>query len=460
MVRVVGGVVTSALLVLGLVSCTSASDPDTTIDASENVAVEPDEVVRHEAASGTPISFGIDVPDGAVQVGPLIRQRRLEVEEVIEDPGGRADAFGNEETDGEEPDPATHDPEEPAPPDFTTALLRVDDDPSEVLQNTLEEIEDALPDSEIDPEKWADHCTVENGVYTGCEAEFSGKTEDDQHIAVEMTVYPGRPKSKVAPAGSLLRPVMALTIEQQAPPTADEEGDGESPGEDGPSTEPGKNDRPGDTTTRNESDSPRTDKRRPGRADDPRRDRDGRDRDPRDKNPSADGGPPGREEQDSDQDSPDGPPTWPTMNKERPAQPGDWILTPRWKVHRNTEVILSTRSPKIALLAVKDGADADAIARRYVRAFADEATTPKIDEVEDRNERSITYTPRNDGTGPSVAVTAVATGRGNYIELLFSPDPTDAGEPVGNGPERGDRSGKKGKPGHRKAAKRTSSSTG
>lgn len=468
MLRVVGGVVTSALLIAGLASCSSGSDQDPTVDASKNVAVDPGDLERHESAPGTPISYGIDVPDGAVQLGPLIRQRRLEVEDVIED-GDRADASGDE---ADEPDPETHDPEEPTPPDFTTSLLRVDGDPSEVMQSILEEIEDALPDSDVDPDKWADYCTVSKGVYTGCELTASGKTEDDEHITVELSVDPGRPKTKVAPAGSLLRPVMALTIELHRPPAdqgdengdegdgdgdGDKDGDGKAgrdhpKGDEHASAPPAKNSaqnaghhlgrHPGAHDAR----ADRSDKR-----DDRKADRPGRDDRNADNAPEDDKTQPGKADA-----------KWPTMKRERPAKPGDSILTPKWELRRNTEVILSTASPRVAMLAIKDGADADAIARRYVRAFADEATTPKIDEVEDRNERSITYTPRNDGTGPAVAVTAVATGRGNYIELLFQPaassrhaDDKDKHKGKGKG-----RDHPKDKAGHNKAANRTRSSTG
>lgn len=456
MLRVVGGAVTSVLLVAGLVSCSSDAEPGPTVDASKNVAVERDEVYRHEAAPGTPMSYGLEVPDGAVQVGPLIRQRRLEVEQVIDDPGrGRADAFENGR-DGDDVGPQSHDPEEPAPADFTTALLRIDGEPAEVMQNMLSDIQDAVPDSGLDPEKWSDHCTVSNGVYTGCRLEVHGTTEEDEQISVEMTVDPGRAKSKTAHPGSLLRPVMAVTIELHTPPKDGEGGDKS----DGPSRD-GKG---GDERGRHK----RGDQRNGG---DRGRKRNGTNAG-RDRNASAqvdhhkdkrDGRPKKDDEQKDPEDkkSPEGEPTWPTMERERPAKPGDWILTPAWKLRRNTEVILSTSSPSVAMLAVKNGADADAIARRYVRAFADEATTPKMDEVEDPNERSITYTPRNDGSGPSVAVTVVATGRGNYIELLFEDDPSDAkaeGKPRRKNGTSGDK--RKRDRGHNRAANRTRSNTG
>lgn len=390
MKRVVGGVVTTTVLALGLTACTSDSEPEEPSTPTKQVAVDPEEVVRHEATAGTPISFGIEVPDGAVQVGPLIRQRRIEVNEVIEEPEGRADAFGNGDETDDDVVPEARNPKEPLPPDFTTALLRVDDDPSEVVKNTVSELADALPDRDIDPDKWADHCAVVNGMYTGCELEVSGKTEEDERISVELTVDPGDPKTKVAPAGSLLRPVITLTIEVQRP--ADD--DGGNYGD--------------DNRDDNEEKPKNAENTSNVRADD------GSGDEPDNKGNNGDNG---------DTESENAPePEWPSMKRERPAKPGDWILTPKWKVRPNTEVILSGTAPKVAMLAVKDGADADAIARRYVNRFADVATTPKIDEVEDRNERSLTFTPRNDGSGPSVAVTAVATGRGNYIELLFADD--------------------------------------
>lgn len=452
MSRVIVGTAVAALLVL-TVSCTSESSPDLPDKSSGPVAVDPDEVQRHQTTAGTPISFGIDVPDGAVQVGPLIRQRRMEVANVIKTPSDRADAFDNDaDRDANDTEPQTHDPVEPTPPDFTTALLRIDGTPSDVLESTLEEISDALPDSGLDPEKWADYCAVVDGYYTGCRVEVTGHTEDDEHIGVELTVDPGNEKSKVAPAGSLLRPVMTLTLELDS--TDDETGDEPSDGEssdgpstdarpDGPSADAPKTDSPGDGRTDRASEAadrhrvgPRQDHRPGKRADD-----DG----------STDGD---RAPGDEPTETSDVPPKWPTPARERRAKPGDWILTPEWKIRRTTEVILSCGTPQVAMLAVRDGADADAIARSYVRAFADEATTPKIDEVEDRNERSTTYTPRNDGSGPDVAVTAVATGRGNYIELLFDDD----GVPNNN--RTADDHDKHGPKDHSDAAKRTKSRTG
>lgn len=461
MLRVVGGAVTSVLLVAGLVSCSSDSEPGPTVDASEKVAVERDEVIRHEAAPGTPMSYGLEVPDGAVQVGPLIRQRRLEVEQVIDDPGGgRAEAFENERDD-DDPAPETHDPEEPAPADFTTALLRIDGDPAEVMQNMLADIQDAVPDSGVDPEKWSDHCTVSNGVYTGCQLEVSGTTEEDEQISVEVTVDPGNPKTKTAHPGSLLRPVMAVTIELHPPPKDGGDGDDDDGDQsDGPSRDRKGGDERGHRGDRNDNrghNRTEHDGRNTARETTTASPVDKRDKRNDKQKPPKNDEPKGPE----DKKSPEGEPKWPTMERERPAKPGDWILTPAWELRRNTEVILSTSSPSVAMLAIRNGADADAIARRYVRAFADEATTPKMDEVEDPNERSITYTPRNDGTGPSVAVTVVATGRGNYIELLFEADETDTkaeGKPGRKDREAGDKRGRD--RGHNRAANRTSSKTG
>ncbi|UYM03738.1 hypothetical protein [Solicola gregarius] len=222
--RVVTGIATCALLTVAT-ACTSGSDTDASDTPTKHVAVEPDEVVRHEAASGTPISFGIEVPDGAVQVGPLIRQRRVDVESVIDAADGRANAFTDEHDD--ETNPETRDPEEPTPPDFTTAMLRVDDDPSEVVHATISELADALEGSEIDADHWRDYCAVDNGVYVGCRLAARGTTDDDEHVAVELTVYPGDHGSRLAAAGSLLRPVMVLTLEQVAKPA--DHGDGEPP---------------------------------------------------------------------------------------------------------------------------------------------------------------------------------------------------------------------------------------
>lgn len=470
MKRVAGGLVMCALLA-GAIACTSDDPPDA--PPTKKVAVEPEEVARHETASGAPISFGIEIPDGAVQVGPLVRQRRTEVGEVIEGPSSRADAFQNDESDGET-SPQTRDPEEPTPPDFTTAMLRIDGEPSEVVQRMLSELSDSLSGSGIDAEHWRKYCTVSGGVYTGCRMHARGTTEEDEHVAVEFTVDPGDPASKSAPAGSLLRPVMVLTLERLEA----REGDGDQRPTD-----------PADAQAREAQagiDSREAEENAIAAAKQDARDKPGRNTNADDRTEGANSGQKAEQTSDEtgDSDESDGPdgdgdgaddsdkqesePRWPTMKREWPAKPGDWILTPKWKVRPNIEVILSSSMPQVAMLAVKDGADPDRIARRYVRMFADEATTPKIDEVEDRNERNITYTPRNDGSGPSVAVTTVATGRGNYIELLFSDgDPSDAldertgGKSLDGGRKSDGGKGSDGKgSGDRSTAKRTTSKTG
>ena len=452
--RVAGGIIACALLA-GAIACTS-DDPSADPPPTKNVAVDPDDVERHEAAPGTPLAFGIEVPDGATQVGPLVRQRRTEVADVIGGPSSRADAFGNDQND--DANPRTRDPEEPTPPDFTTAMLRVDGDPSEVVESTLSELSDALAGSEIDAENWQKYCTISDGVYTGCRLHARGTTDDDERVSVELTIDPGDPSSKTAPAGSLLRPVMVLTLEHVVAP--DEKGDE-------------KDTDPADAQAREAQaaiDAREAEEAAKAAAAAEKRSKNAKngrntqtDDTSGDKSPEADETS-SEETEGQDADKADKEPTWPTMKREWPVEPGKWILTPQWKVRPNTEVILSSSTPEVAMLAVKSGGDADAIARRYIRAFSDEATTPKLDEVEDLNERNVTYTPRNDGSGPSVAVTTVATGRGNYIELLFSDGNPDAGnEHPYNSPDKdakpdGGKS-KGGKKSDKSAANRTTSKT-
>ncbi|HLR85748.1 MAG TPA: hypothetical protein VK059_12405 [Nocardioidaceae bacterium] len=441
MKRVAGGLVMCALLA-GAIACTS-EDPSADPPPTKNVAVDPDDVIKHEAASGAPISFGIDVPDGAVQVGPLVRQRRAEVARVIGGPPRRAKAFENNGA-NDKTGPETRDPEEPRPADFTTAMLRIDGEPSEVVQAMLAELDDSLAGSDIDPEHWRKYCTVTDGVYTGCRLHTHGTTDDDEQVAVEFTVDPGNTATKAAPAGSLLRPVMVLTLERIERP----EGKGDQSALD-----------PVDAQAREAQaaiDAREAEKRAKAAA--AKKLGKKKDAKPRASHDDGDESNQDTEETSDDagkSDNKSGEPTWPTMKREWPVEPGDWILSPKWKLRRNTEVILSSSMPQVAMLAVKPGGDADQIARRLVRVFADEATTPKLDEVEDRNELSVTYTPRNDGSGPSVAVTTVATGRGNYIELLFSDgDPTDNRD-VRTAMSRGGDG-----PGSKSTAKRTNSSSG
>ncbi|MDN5855626.1 MAG: hypothetical protein L0K86_22860 [Actinomycetia bacterium] len=454
MKRVTGGLVMCALLA-GAIACTS-EDPTPDPPPSKSIAVDPDDIVKHEAAAGAPISFGIDVPDGAVQVGPLVRQRRAEVADVIGGIPRRAEAFENDGPD-DKSGPETRDPEEPTPPDFTTAMLRIDGDPSEVVQAMLAELADSLAGSDIDAEHWRRYCTVADGVYTGCRLHTRGKTDDDEHVAVEFTVDPGNAATKTAPAGSLLRPVMVLTLERIEPP----EEDGDQPALDPVDAQASEAQAAIDAREAEERAKAAAAEKKAEKGKKNADSGKGRADDASDADPDQNAEETSDEEADSDdaEDSDKGgtEPKWPTMKREWPATTGDWILSPKCKVGPKTEVILSSSMPQVAMIAVKPGGDADQIARRFVRAFADEATTPKLDEVEDRNELSVTYTPRNDGSGPSVAVTTVATGRGNYIELLFSDgDPTDNRE---RRTSAASRDGRK-KPGAKSTAKRTTSSTG
>src|SRR5690554_1851605 len=65
----------SAALTLSLAACTPSIEPIISDPAGET----GDPAAVHESAPASPIAFGISVPHGAVQLGPLVRWRSPEL---------------------------------------------------------------------------------------------------------------------------------------------------------------------------------------------------------------------------------------------------------------------------------------------------------------------------------------------------------------------------------------------
>ncbi|MGH1563636.1 hypothetical protein [Mumia sp. DW29H23] len=383
----------AATVVGGLSACSpltpSPPDPSETTHSSLKV-----DVGQHETFSGTPIAYSLTVPDGATQLGPLVRRRspqlvaayqpvlaEAERRQAIEE---AADAAENPEettpTPTEPPNPLPTDDtfallSEPPEPDTTTALLRIDGDPGEVFQEVLGQVAELIPDLELDPEAWSRFCTQVAGVYSGCSFDVTGRTTDDVGVRVAATVDPGSLKSQQAPAGSQGDPVMTYTVVATDPPdmrpvwdALDEDTDTPAEGERPELAEPAK--------------VPATTVPLPA--------------------------------------APEVEATWPHFPVSRPVSTGGTLAAPKWRLRDDSALLLSGDKPAFASILVERGVNADAIARSYVLAYST-GGEPTQDVIEDRTEISTTYRAVTGTNGPTVSATFTQAGRGNYIALFYAP---------------------------------------
>lgn len=354
------------------------------------------DVGQHETFAGTPIALSLTVPDGTIQMGPLVRRRSpallaayapvLTEAERREAIAAAAEAAENPEettpTPTEPPNPLPTDDtfsllEEAPEPDTTTALLRVDGDPGEAFSEVLEQVDALVPDLKLDPDAWSRFCTVSSGIYTGCTLDVTGRTTDDAGVRVVATVDPGNLRTRESPAVSQGKPVMTVTVVETDPPdmrpvweALDESTDIPFEGEPPVLTAPA----PVPATT-----AP----------------------------------------------LPDAPPvkgTWPRFPVSRPVTTGGSLGTDRWRLREDSALLLSGDRPLFDSLLVERGVNADAVARSYVLAYSD-AGEPTQDVIEDRTEISTTYTAVTGEGGPKVSATFTQAGRGNYIALFYTPAP-------------------------------------
>ncbi|MGH3424428.1 MAG: hypothetical protein ACRDO8_06860 [Nocardioidaceae bacterium] len=380
--RIVAAAAVGTMLVSAVTACTE-SDADPGSDPTTTVKAPPaSTVVQHETGVGSPIGYGLSVPDGAAQLGPLVRRRSPELIEAYqkvldryEKQKAREQA---KENGGENPTETTPTPnpfptedtfgelDQPPEPDITTALLRVDDDPGKVFEDVLGQVAKTLPGLGVDPEKWSQYCEADHGLYTGCEASVSGRTVDDRGVRVTITLDPGNVETMTAPAGTRKNPVMSVTTESTDPIDTSEALPGDEPS-------------PAPTTTPPSPPSP---------------------------SPIAQGTPVDAK--------------WPTMKRETPAAPGDPLLTNRWSIRDYTTLLLSGDDPAFAMMVTERRTNADAVARSYALAYSD-GGEPRRDTVEDRTEISTTYTARTSENGPTVTSTYIQAGRGNYVALFYDP---------------------------------------
>lgn len=355
------------LLVLGACETRSQDDQPGRSDPSA-ASIDDEAVVEHESGPQSPISYGLEVPTGATQLGPLVRYRSAALIEAYQpelDAAEAARAQGDEDAlpDGVEPTPtdsptpATRPSDdtfallEDAPrPDVTVSLLRVDGDPTQVLRRLIAQVDAVLPDADLVDDDLSPYCEAEDERITGCTVEAEGDTADDRPIRITITADPGDVTTRTAYPGTDRKPVMTVKVEYVGDP------------------------RSGQLEPRAESAEV-----------------------PRDVKGSDRSGL-----------------IWPSMDVEAPLT--EPLLDGRWTVPSTGTLLLSGDRPRFAALVADRVREADAIAED----FASSVGTPTKDVVEDLNEISTTYTARGEDGGVARA-TFVLSARGSYAMLFYTP---------------------------------------
>jgi hypothetical protein len=363
------------VLVTALSACGSGDEPAPSISSSTTKA--PD-VSVHQSGPESPIAYGLQVPKGATQLGPLVRFRSAkliaaympQLNAAIAQQ--KADAAAEAAENGTTPKtPAPPNPDKPYPdtfkllkddaprPDSTISVMRVDGDPSDVTLRMISQIAALLPTAGVKTRDLPTYCTVKSDRITGCSLTVSGLTKGKRDLRVSLTVDPGNLATRTSPPSAETHPVMTVLIEYIGDPRKGQAGK-ESDGV---------------------GDIPNSDKTAP----------------PNDL-------------------------IWPKMDLDAPATAP--LLDGKWVAPDGATILLSGFHPGFVALATEKNKQADLIAEEYARSRGDKGQFT-TDVVEDLNEVSTTYTAvRADGSRSFA--TYLLSARGNYAMLFNLPAPPKA----------------------------------
>lgn len=369
----------SAIATLALVSGLSACESvqDLTKPTSTAITTTAPDVSIQESGPESPIAYGLQVPQGATQLGPLVRFRsakliaayRPELDSAVaqkaaEDRQTAAQAEKNGETvptptptPVNRPNDDTFKLLDTVPrPDTTVSVMRVDGNPSDVFMRMISQIAAVLPTTTIRTDDLSQYCTVANGSYTGCTLNVRGLTGGDRDLQISLTVDPGNLALRKSPPAAKTRPVMTLSVGYVGEPRN---------GQLGRDTD-GVGNLPSDSVT-----------------------------------------------------APDSTFSWPKMDNDAGRSQG--LLDGKWLVPEGATILLSGFRPQFVALLTEKGRQADLISEEYARSVAYRGVFSK-DVVEDLNEISTTYTAtRKDGR--RAFATYVLSARGNYAMLFYLPKP-------------------------------------
>lgn len=346
---------------------------DPTPTSTQTTTKAPD-VTEHESGPESPITYGLQVPRGATQLGPLIRYRsarlvaaflpELKAAQAQKDAEAR-DKEAEQASEGTPPTPTTPTPdtrpsddtfkllEDRPRPDSAISLMRIDGSPSDVVRRMLSQIAALLPDSGVSTDNLADYCSSKERRITSCRLAISGIANGDREIRVVMTVDPGSISTRTSGPSDLTRPVMTVSVEYVGEPRKGQLSR-ESTSLDGVKGIDSSPDKSGLI--------------------------------------------------------------WPKMDEDAPATSK---LLNGWTAPTSATILLSGYHPEFVVITAKRAVDADVTAEQYVLRNSPNGRITK-DVVEDLNEVSTTYTTQTKD-GSTARATYVLSARGNYTVLFYDP---------------------------------------
>ena len=364
--------VAAAALVAFTAGCDQAGNGLSPDPSSTSNRPAPTDVSEHESGPESPIAYGLQVPRGATQVGPLVRYRSERLLEAYKPELDAAQAQrdaeqqrrrAEAEAEGTPLPPPTPTPttepsddtfnllENPPKPDITISLMRVDGSPTAAVRNMVAQIDTVLPDAGIIRSDISTYCDERNRRIVGCRVEAEGTTANGRDLKIRLDVDPGDVKTRTSPPATNQNPVMMLKIEYVGDPRR------------------GQVDRRGD----GDVDVPRSVSA-----------------------PDASGL------------------IWPGMDEDAP--PTTTLLND-WNAPLGSRMLLSGFDPDFAAMATTKALDADRIASLFAESVAKE---PAKDVVEDLNEITTTYIAEGKN-GELAMANYVLSARGYYAMLFYTP---------------------------------------
>lgn len=368
-----------AVVVLASACQGGSDDPDpdrsptSSTSTTRTPTTEEPDVAAYESGPESPLGYGLEVPDGATQLGPLTRirsdrlvaayapdlqaaqaqdeadQREQEAEDLQDDPS--ATPTTPSPTPDTRPSDDTFKPLEEQPrPDTVLSVMRVDGKPTQVVRRMLAQMAAMLPEADV-PTEIAQICKARNLRITGCRLGVTGTTADDRDVRVILTVDPGDIDTRTAPPAAQTRPVMTLQITYVGDPRKGQ-------------------------VERESSDI-------------------------------------GDVANIDDTADPDGL-IWPSMDLDAPSSTA---LVDGFVVPADALLLLSGNEPAFVELTTAKAATADELAEKWVADRAD--STVAKDVVEDLNEVSTTYSGSKGDT--YYRATYVLSARGNYVLMMVYP---------------------------------------
>jgi hypothetical protein len=330
---------------------------------------------EHESGPESPIAYGLFVPRGATQLGPLFRYRsprliaayRPELQAAqAQKAAEQADKVARDEAEGTpSPSPTPTPTTRPSPdsfkligdeaprPDTSISLMRIDGDPTEVVLRMLAQIDAAIPDAGLVLDDLSPYCAAQDRRITGCRVVARGLTEDDREIRVTMTVDAGTLATRTAPPAARTHPVMEVVAEYVGDPRTGQTG-----------RDTGSLDNVAEVSADDEKSGL----------------------------------------------------IWPKMDLDADTSTP---LVNGWTAPADATLLLSGFTPQFAVTTTAKAVEADQIAEQYVLANSPKGTLTK-DVAEDLNSVSTMYAVRAKDGSIARAV-YILSARGNYTALFYTP---------------------------------------